>query len=337
MKGGFLMPGLMTHYLCGKDILGYIYDDRIKNTILKHKDAYNLGLQGPDFYFYDMSHAAKSRGFNYGRLIHTNQTGLFLSNCLKAASLLSPTRREVALSYIYGFLGHFALDSICHPYIFYMSCFKIENDTDRTNSSTAHVLFETAIDTQMLLIKRGLTFDKLRRQDVIDIGRNDLNIISHIISFAFNKTFNQFTTATSVMQSFKNFRLTNMFIQNENEFKLRLVQSFEKNVAKASLISGIMLSKTKKFSWDVLNRNNAQWCLPWDSSAVSCQSFIDLYDDAALFASRLINDADSVVNFGTKPNDFLNKVGNHSYITGVDCNKVCTMKHFKNRTKEIVS
>ncbi len=330
------MPGLITHYLLGKDVLGYIYDDKIKSTILRHKDAYNLGLQGPDFFFYDISHSMKSKGFNYGRLIHTNHTGVFFQHMLKGASLLSEKKRETALAYIYGFLCHFAMDCTAHPYIMYMACFKTENKHERQLSSTSHTYFETAIDTEMLLIKRGLTPNKLRRQDLIDVSEDELKVISHIFAYAFNKTFHQHTTAQQILNSIHNCYLTNLVLQDDKHIKISLFEKIEKSFLGYSLVTGIMYYKNARIKWDVLNRMNDVWCLPWDDTAKSSASFIDLYDDAALLASKLINDADSIINWGIKPDDFLDRIGNRSYITGVNCEKQLFMKHFRSETKDIV-
>lgn len=334
MRGN--MPGLITHYLFGKDTYNYIHDDRIKNTIAKYKDAYNLGLQGADFYFYDIAHSIKYKGFNYGRLIHTAKTNTFFANCLKAASIMSGTKRDIALAYVYGLLCHFALDSKAHPYILYMACFKTDNDRDRQVSSASHSYFETAIDAQMLKIKRGLTPDMIRRQDLIDISSKNLGIVSQLFAYAFNRTFDQFNTAANVATSIRNFRFTNMCLQGEADIKLFALRTFEKNVVKASLLNGIMHSKDNSLDWDVINYENEEWCLPWDNTVTRTDSFIDIYDSAALFASKLINDADSVVNFNMNVDDLLQKIGNCSYITGLDCNEPYNMKFFRSKTKEII-
>lgn len=331
------MPGLITHYIFGKETYNYIYDDRIKCVIDKHKDAYNLGLQGPDIFFYDMTHSIKNHGFNYGRLMHNTNTGGFFTNCLKGIALLSGEKQEIALAYTYGLLCHFALDSYAHPYIFYHACFKIDNKTDKHNSSVSHTFFESLIDSEMLRIKRGLSINNIRRQDLVYVSPQDVNVISNLFTYAFNKTFTQYTTPASVANSIRNTYFVNAMLQGENIFKIKSVGVFEKTFSKASLITGILYSKNHTIPWDVLNRDHNYWCEPWDNSIPRTSSFIDVYEDAAIYASKLINDADSIVNFHLKMDEFIKRIGNRSYITGLDCNKSYTMKHFRSKLKQIIS
>ena len=330
------MPGLITHYLIGKDTLGYIYNDNIKQTINTHRDVYNLGLQGPDFFFYDLNHCSKFKGFNYGRLLHTNNTSMFFYHFLKGIAILPEKSNPVAISYFYGLLCHVSLDVTAHPYILYMSCFKTDNEKERRLSSLSHTFFETEIDKEMLLIKRGMSPNMLRRQDLAYAKEDDLRLISKVFSYAFNKTFHQYTTGKQIYSSYRHFHLTNIILQDDNHVKIAIMQQFEKTALRHSLITGLLYSKTARISWDVLNRMHARWCLPWNNLKSSTKSFIDLYDDAALLASKLINDADSIINWDIKPDDFLKMIGNRSYITGEDCDRQVTMKYFRSSSKNIV-
>lgn len=71
---------------------------------------YDLGLQGPDFFFYYNIFMKTSTGA-LGSTFH-RQTGreFFPAACKASTS-------DAASAYLYGLLGHYCLDSTCHPFV----------------------------------------------------------------------------------------------------------------------------------------------------------------------------------------------------------------------------
>ena len=107
------MPTTYTHYRFGKDVLRNL-PDNIKKTAEDKRELFDIGLHGPDILFY-------YRPFYYNRV---NQTGVKLHK--KSAYQFFEHGKEVinkeynsksGEAYIYGFICHYALDSVCHKYI----------------------------------------------------------------------------------------------------------------------------------------------------------------------------------------------------------------------------
>ena len=49
----------------------------------------------------------------------SSKVHVFLTQLLKSKDMfLEETEQQIAISYICGFLGHYVLDTTCHPYIF---------------------------------------------------------------------------------------------------------------------------------------------------------------------------------------------------------------------------
>ena len=53
------MPSLYTHYLFGQDAL-VLMDKEVRAIVEAHPALYNLGLQGPDIFFYGSVFGPKS-------------------------------------------------------------------------------------------------------------------------------------------------------------------------------------------------------------------------------------------------------------------------------------
>lgn len=108
------MPTTYTHYRFGKDVISSI-PDTIQNTINEHREAFNIGLHGPDLLFYH-NPLSSNEVSSIGYRMHDEPGTVFFT---KAADTLKQLNGDcsASLAYIYGFICHFALDSICHPYV----------------------------------------------------------------------------------------------------------------------------------------------------------------------------------------------------------------------------
>lgn len=63
--------------------------------------------------------------------MHEYHVNRFFRNCLnEIAAISSKQQREQAISYMAGFLCHYAADSICHPYVYG----RIQYETDGKGS-----------------------------------------------------------------------------------------------------------------------------------------------------------------------------------------------------------
>lgn len=139
------MPGFVTHYIFGVNAYKQIDNSDIHNIIYRNRQAYSLGLQGPDLFYYFMP---ASLGFkpNIANIIHKKKTNEFFRQLI--ASVSSLTRHqdyETAFAYIEGFMGHYLLDTAMHPYVYSRVGTSISNRT-----LGEHFAIETDIDREVL-------------------------------------------------------------------------------------------------------------------------------------------------------------------------------------------
>ncbi|MCL2616740.1 MAG: zinc dependent phospholipase C family protein, partial [Defluviitaleaceae bacterium] len=145
------MPGMISHYLCGELCAARLRGRDIGGVVERHRQIYNLGTQGPDFFFYYIPCLIMPKIYRLGNVMHTSRVGQFFGSLLEHAMRLSGSERDAALSYICGYLTHYALDTNAHPYIYYKSGFKTEGDSRPSlHYSIMHRNFETNLDILML-------------------------------------------------------------------------------------------------------------------------------------------------------------------------------------------
>ncbi len=135
------MPTTYTHYRFGMDVLSQL-PDSLKKEIEKNLSLYHIGLHGPDILFYYKA-LSRNKVNRYGSFLHDQSASDFLSAQKKVLSSLSDGTSSV--SYLYGFISHFILDTYCHPYVG-----EIEHITGLSHSE-----IEADFD-RLLLVKDGL-------------------------------------------------------------------------------------------------------------------------------------------------------------------------------------
>ena len=135
------MPSAYAHYRFGRQVCPLL-DSAGQRTILSRPEPFLIGLHGPDIFFYHHplgSSAVKQMGHR----MHAESAEAFFRPA--ADRLALHPDRQAGLSYLYGFLCHFALDSVCHPYV--------EAQVKRTRF--AHMELEAEFD-RILMIHDGL-------------------------------------------------------------------------------------------------------------------------------------------------------------------------------------
>lgn len=128
------MPSTYAHYRYGVQLLPNLPAD-IRRTIGRFRRMYDVGLHGPDIFFYYLP--ITSTGYDLGHKYHFQSGRDFFQRVCRMTRL---DGSESARAYLYGLLGHYALDSACHSFI------REQSQSD----PTAHVRMEAEFDRYLL-------------------------------------------------------------------------------------------------------------------------------------------------------------------------------------------
>lgn len=131
------MPSFYAHYRFGKQVLPGLPGDAFQ-CIRRFRPLFDVGLQGPDFFFY-YNPVVKTNVGSLGGVFH-GQSGreFFTRACAKADS-------EAGRAYLYGLLGHYCLDATAHPFV----------DKMDSEGQARHVALESEFD-RFLMAMDGL-------------------------------------------------------------------------------------------------------------------------------------------------------------------------------------
>lgn len=103
------MPASFAHYRFGKHILPSLPAD-VRQCIQRFRRMYDMGLQGPDIFFYYNPFLKNAIGDLSGHFHAQTGAVFFPAVCPQANS-------EAAKAYLYGLLAHYCLDSVSHPFV----------------------------------------------------------------------------------------------------------------------------------------------------------------------------------------------------------------------------
>ena len=131
------MPAVYAHRRFGEKVLAACQNDEARTAIETYQDLFNIGLQGPDILFY-YDPLRQNPYKAAGDALHDAPAAPFFE--AGAAHVNGRPEGQALLSYLLGFLCHFALDSECHSYIEY----------EIGRSGHPHVAIETALDGALM-------------------------------------------------------------------------------------------------------------------------------------------------------------------------------------------
>ena len=128
------MPANYAHHRFGKQILKTMPADA-RQCIQRFRRMFDAGLQGPDIFFYFNPYWKTTVG-GLGKHFHAMTGADFFGTASKAA------HSEASMAYLYGLLGHYCLDSVCHPFV---------NQLDAAGEAR-HVILEAEFDRYLLAV-----------------------------------------------------------------------------------------------------------------------------------------------------------------------------------------
>ena len=129
------MPSGYAHYRFGAQLLPTLPRE-VREVIGRHRGLFDVGLQGPDLFFY-YNPVRKNRIAPLAQRCHAQSGRLFFSRVCKK---LGSNPSESALAYLCGLLAHYSLDSLCHPFVY--RCTREE--------AVVHMALETEFDRYLL-------------------------------------------------------------------------------------------------------------------------------------------------------------------------------------------
>ncbi|WP_448863904.1 zinc dependent phospholipase C family protein [Clostridium sp.] len=322
------MPGFTTHYIFGMKAYNDMPFTPLKHTIAKYRWLYQLGLQGPDMFFYNIPILRHRDYRNVGSYMHEHKVNAFFECCLRRiGTIRSRQQQEEAISYLAGFMNHYIADSICHPYVYGRIGYPVDAPTSMHHGMHAHL--ENELDAILLWKYKKKKPSEFNQTATICLNGQEIQFISHFLASCINETYYPITyrnnfqvTPAMVHRSIWALRFGCRTLSDKTGKKKFGIAQVESIFVNHPVASAKMVTDSVTDYRSSCNLNHEAWSNPWDPTRVSTASFVDLFHETLDKCSRvyeLLNSAvtDNVPLDKQDLSPLLTELGNESYHSGL--------------------
>ncbi len=326
------MPATITHAYFSIDVYNKL--DK-KNKRIRKKDLLRLKMfsQSTDpIMFYNVESVNKGkniRRFQY--YFHTNKSQEFFITLCEYIKNKKLFDNSEVLSFLYGFICHYVLDSIIHPFVIYKSGVMNKDNPNSYKYNCKHNYMETFLDNKMIIKKspNKKSYSDFNLNKFCFDTKDFSNELIDVIDFVFKKVFLIENMSKIYLKSLKQMKgfLLRYRLDRFGLKKLiyRTIDLFtNSSTFKFDCLSYHYIPKNEEM---YLNLEHKVWYNPINKKIKSYDSFYDLYDKAVLEAVRIINEVNDY--FRGKNSTLSDIFVNNSYLTGLNCNLGDKFKYFE--------
>ncbi len=286
------MPSIVTHHLFAKDIA-----DKLKLNV---NNNYYIFAQSHDYLYYSFN--KKNRILAH--TAHVKNTQKYILNIIKYIKDNNQINNINTLSYLYGVITHYVLDSTMHPYLFYKNGLKTSN----------HREIERNIDALLYEEKTNQLYKNLKISKSIILNPLFTRNLMRCIDYAYEETYNVKNISKQYLKSIKDARI----IFNTTSYdKFGIKLSIYKLIDKISKSKLYCLSNHIKGNELYLNKRRKKWFNPCIKTMSYKLSIYDLYNESIEKCTNIINSINKYFESKITINELSKVIPNISYTTGL--------------------
>ena len=322
------MPGFLAHYLFSEHSLDLLKRKELEKAIKRHKSVFYLGAQGPDIFFYYLP-CNLSEKKKLGTKMHRTCTNAFFQSCIDHLHEVPTSRdEEILFAYVAGFLCHYTLDTLTHPYIYAKSEY-VKYEKTPLNNSARHCSFETILDTNLIHHYCNQLPSSVNYSKIITLQRHEITSLAKFLSKVIRDTYfvgekKCYVTEGFIRRAIHAMPLELRILKDQSGRKKAFIKWVENRTIKYHLLSSLISVDQLHQALDVLNHNKKSWYSPWRPEKVRNETFLDLYEKALPVAVKRMEELYCLSKERLRPLHYeknlthlLSDLGNYSYNTGI--------------------
>lgn len=278
------MPAVVSHYIMSEKLIDDIHE--YYPSFKLNKTAFIWGGNGPDFLFcHRVLPWQRGKSYNkIGTLIHKlppeNVLGYLAAYAREAES-------DTAMSYALGFISHYALDSMAHPYII-CRAEELSSISDGVHASTCHNDIEANLDVLLYerFYKKPLTSVSLRTLSPLD--PNVMNAVADMIHGLLVMYSLPIMSKSEIITAQHDWHTGLALLNDKTHLKRNALRLGEKAAKLPPVPSSLVRPSKNKITYDYANTAHKEWSSPFSPEDIHTESFYDLFDAARVRSIELI-------------------------------------------------
>lgn len=276
------MPAALAHYLLAKRLM----QSEGIHIKLGNPNAFLWGAQGPDlFYCHRFLPWQKGESLReYGIKLHqapAADTILSLHECDKEIN------NPILHDYVLGFLCHYALDSVAHPFIRY-SAYMLHQLVEPSTLETCHHTVESMLDVIILRHERSALPTEINLKQLVPRDEAVKEAIARLYAAFFSRQYGAEISASLLKQCAEDCRTAFGWMTDRTSLKKQWISRREKKKNRPPTLSCRLRSMTEEDDFDYANILSGEWRWPLECGPSRTDSFFELFDQAEELARVLI-------------------------------------------------
>ncbi len=322
------MPNLYAHYLTATRSLGLIENTELGALLTRHRQAYNLGAQGPDIFFYYRAWpwTPGPRLVTLGNRLHKENVADFYRASLAFIHTAPDAQQRILTAYLCGYAHHHALDARAHPYVIYKSGDFTLPGAAGQRYGQAHRRLEATIDACLLKRETGQEPSWLRDQDLLQVTPDDARAIGDMYAQVVPLVYGQALTSAQVQTAISDSQQISASLLDRGPSPAWLLVQILARLDRSGTVESARPQRCPDDGHHCLNLQHDTWYLPWDNSVPQTASFLDLMDDAVRDGQRMTRALAAAITQHADPQHFA--ADNRSFDTGLDCCRRVQLRFF---------
>ena len=314
------MADFLTHILLSDDVLERIESRRVLEGIQRHRTLYRLGAQGPDpLFFYNLFPGkGKDHLRELGRTMHRQHTGEFLKMGFSRLQNLSWDQEWMELAaYLSGFICHFTLDRLLHPYVYWAENSWIWS-VDGHLVKTTHQAVEISLDVLFWEERCMAPAYKVKTRRLIDIGKDWPASVKNFLMDAFESIYHIKTDGKSLKKVLRDFYRGHDLLYDPRGWKKALVSWLDSFTGGGVRPPKVPYPPRLDETIDWVNKKKRTWTHPFVEGEEHKESVEDILNRASFEAANHINGVFAGILKGEPIDEFFPNI---SYRTGLPCSE----------------
>lgn len=315
------MPDVFTHCHGAIEMLDRLENKKLKQEIQARRELYLLGSQGPDiFYYYHRLPFKKSNGAGeIGGILHNQKCASFFTEGLRIIkedlSLSCKEEAYDAIAYLFGFLSHYAMDTNCHPFIYYFGGI---NTGGQKKYEIHHKELEMHLDQHLYYFINKDNIKNIRLSDMIS-PKNISDCTKAFLIKNMKSVFGIDMDSFDMDDIFLDLSKTVSILRDKHGIKRKLIRFMEKRILNIGHeYSSAIYESEMDFGLDYMNMEKTSWNHPCSEEITYQKSYVECVQEGIDFGADLMKLAFMYLDSKIDIFDLLEKFPNLSYNTGLD-------------------
>lgn len=324
------MPSIATHYYFAKDVLASL-DKDIANTFKNEELIYTTFAQSHDFlYYYHFDLKNSKRIKELGSRGHHEKTRDYLINIIKYIKKNKLQSNQQLISYLYGSITHYCLDSTCHPFIFYKTGIYRQSDPPSKKYRGEHNHMEKDLDAIYYEMNEHKKYNHCNiNRDIVKNPRFSKEL-TECITYAYKETYDEDNIGNYFYKSIKQCKLINAVVINDYFGIKRAIYKLVDYLTRHKF-GYIQAYSTHILHPDLqfLNLEKKEWNHPSGENVKYHSSFPELYEIALYKARNIIKYVHQVLFNKKGINTLDDIITDIDYATGMLIKDNLRMQYFE--------